>query len=103
MNNGIRSFAVAIVICCGLLLSALIWFEYLNDSQNYAKSAIVTEIDYENNLVSVTDYNGFVWQFFGCEDWAEGDICAMVMNNNGTSETIFDDVIVNTSYSGYVY
>ena len=45
------------------------------------------------------DNNGFVWQFYGVEDWEEGDICSVIMNHNGT-ETIFDDIIITTRYGG---
>lgn len=109
-RNGINSLAVAFVICCGLLLCVLIWFKYLHDNQpkeqeveTYAKSTVVVDVNYNTDVVTVEDFNGFTWQFDGCEDWAEGDICAMVMSDNNTPETIFDDIIINTNYCGYVY
>lgn len=69
----------------------------------YAKSTVVIDVDYDDDLVTVQDFFGNVWQFFGCEDWAEGDICALTMDNNGTSDTIYDDFITNTNYCGWVY
>ena len=68
-------------------------------TENYPLTTIVTEINPEIDVVSITDNNGFVWQFYGVEDWKEGDICSVIMNDNGT-ETIFDDIIVTTRYGG---
>lgn len=68
----------------------------------YPTSMIVTEIDYENDLVTIVDFTGNAFQFFGCEDWCENDICAVIMNDNGTPETIYDDIITQVRYCGYI-
>ncbi len=68
----------------------------------YPTSMIVTEIDYENDLVTIVDFNGNAFQFFGCEDWCENDICAVIMDDNGTPETIYDDIITQVRYCGYI-
>lgn len=68
----------------------------------YAKSTVVVEVNEDDDIVVVEDFNGFLWEFEGCEDWVVGDICSMVMHNNGTSETIFDDVILDVRYDGWV-
>ena len=68
-------------------------------TKNYPLTTIVTEITPEIDAVSVRDNNNFIWQFYGVEDWAEGDVCSMIMNDNGT-ESIFDDVIVTVRYGG---
>lgn len=67
----------------------------------YADTMVVTEVDYEGDVVTIADFNGFEWQFEGCEDWIEGDVCSVLMCDNGT-EVIFDDVILSTTYSGWV-
>ena len=108
MKREVNGFAVAIVLCFGLLLCALIVFKYLDTNkpephETYANCGCVTCVDYENDLVSVTDFGGFVWQFFGCEDWDEGDICAMVMDDNGTPDNIMDDIVMNTNYCGWSF
>lgn len=71
--------------------------------ESYTKSTIVIDINYDDDLVTVQDSFGDTWQFFGCEDWEKGDICALIMDNNGTSDTIYDDFITNTNYCGWVY
>lgn len=90
------------VVCaiCGLILTiSNVSNNKEKEHTQYPLTTIVTEVNYENNSVSVTDTNGFVWQFFGTEDWEEGDICSVIMDDNGT-ETILDDIIVTTRYGG---
>ena len=106
VNESVKPFAVAIVILFGLLLSAVIWFRYLNttaepEHEIYPTSAIVTEIT--DDLVTITDFEGRMWQFYDdCEDWMIGDICAVIMDNNSTNETVYDDIILQTRYCGWV-
>ena len=66
----------------------------------YALTTVVAEVDREYNTVYCVDFNGEKWAFYGCEDWAEGDIATMVMYNNGTS-IIYDDVILSAKYCGW--
>ena len=87
--------AVISMVVCGCIFD--------KPHESYAKSTIVIDVDYDDDLVTVQDFFSNVWQFFGCEDWAEGDICALTMDNNGTSDTIYDDFITNTNYCGWVY
>jgi len=67
----------------------------------YSKAMIVTELDTANDIVVCEDYNGNLWEFQGVEDWAEGDIVAAIMYDNGTV-SIYDDEIVMTRYNGNV-
>lgn len=67
----------------------------------YPLSTVVTEIDRSIDKVICTDYNGYEWSFYGCEDWQENDICTLLMDSRKT-EKIYDDVIVQTRYSGSV-
>ena len=66
----------------------------------YPMTTIVVDLDHENDVVTCKDFNGYLWQFEGCEDWQEGDICSMIMSDNGTPK-IFDDEIVSIKYDGY--
>lgn len=68
----------------------------------YSISTIVDEVDYSNDVVVVVDNNGEAWEFSGCEDWLVGDVCVLTMFDNNT-DLIFDDVILKTTYNGYVY
>lgn len=64
-------------------------------SHLYPLSTTVTEI--KNDTVTVEDSNGNLWSFNGVEDWEVGDGCALIMNDNSTSE-IIDDTIISTRY-----
>lgn len=64
-------------------------------SHLYPLTTTVTEI--KNNTVTVEDSNGNLWSFDGAEDWEVGDGCALIMDDNSTSE-IVDDVIISAKY-----
>ena len=106
MKKNVNSFAVAIVIVCGLLCSALIWFKYLDSvkpeaHEIYPTSAIVTDVS--NDKITITDFEGRTWIFYAdSEDWAVNDICAVIMDDNGTPETVYDDLVIQARYCGYV-
>lgn len=61
----------------------------------YPLTTTVTETD--NDTVTVEDSNGNIWSFDGAEDWEVGDGCALIMDDNSTSE-IVDDVIISAKY-----
>jgi len=65
------------------------------------RAAVVVDVDYDADLVTLEDACGLTWQFYGCEDWTEDDIAELLMWDHGTSETILDDVILRATYSGY--
>lgn len=67
----------------------------------YATCGVVTETDTVNDVVTIEDYNGNLFQFEGVEDYEEGDIVSCIMYNNNT-EDITDDVIISCRYSGRI-
>ena len=69
----------------------------------YPASGIVTGFDNGNDLVIYEDFEGNVWDFPGIEDWEEGDRVALIMDNNGTPDNIYDDLPVVWRYIGWVY
>ena len=70
-----------------------------NKTELYPITTVVYNLDRENDLVTVKDANGNLWQFEGCEDWEINDICSMLMDDCGTT-TIYDDEIVMVRYNG---
>ena len=87
-----------------LVVAVMLFAGFVFDKPHdiYPKSAIVTEVDYENDLVTITDFSGRMYAFYGCDDWYEGDICAAIMDDNGTPETVYDDIILEVRYCGWV-
>lgn len=50
--------------------------------------------------VTIETVTGFLYQFESdAGDWMAGDLCACIMNDNGTTE-IYDDTVVDANYSG---
>lgn len=69
------------------------------DSEHiYGMLGIVVDLDSSKDLVSVSNWNGDTWQFYGVEDWNVGDFADLVMWDNNTENTIYDDVILRATY-----
>lgn len=73
-----------------------------DEAHLYALSTVVTSTN--GNEVIVRDFSGNLWKFTDDDsnDWTVNDICSIIMNDNGTEENIFDDVIMSVRYSGYI-
>ena len=66
----------------------------------YPLTVVVIEIDHEGDIVTCVDGADNFWEFYGVEDWQTGDYVSLLMDDNGTPETIYDDVITMTLYAG---
>lgn len=105
VGNAIAIVAVLLVIF-GLFAAVLAWGQSydkaginLGQGWYYPLTTRVVEVDEEADLVTCEDFNGNLWEFEGCEDWQDGDICSLLMNSKGT-EKIYDDEIVLAQYNG---
>ena len=68
----------------------------------YSSYGIITNVDVNSDVYTIQDYCGNEWEIEGVEDWYEGDLCSMIMYNNGTRD-ITDDVVITVRYTGYAY
>lgn len=86
----------------GAILIDLFGFVKANAEQHYyyANTAVVTEIDYVNNLVTVEDSAGNTWKFTETEDWEFSDTCSMLMDSKATP-SISDDEIIQVTYCAF--
>ena len=66
----------------------------------YPETARIVELNYDEDIVIVETFTGFLFSFYGCEDWSIGDCCSMIMSDNGT-ETMLDDQVIVAEYSGW--
>lgn len=68
----------------------------------YPLSSIVKSI--HNDKITVETINGMLWTFIDdkSEDWYVNDICALLIDDNGTPDYIYDDIIVKARYSGFI-
>lgn len=67
----------------------------------YSTTAMVTYLDYDMDIVTVSTMTGIKYQFDNCDDWCVGDFCSMTMYDNNTAD-IHDDEVLDYRYSGYV-
>lgn len=67
----------------------------------YARTAKITEVDYDTDTVTLVDGAGRLWSFTGCEDYAVDDFVSLLMSDAGTPESVLDDVIVSARYAGF--
>lgn len=70
-------------------------------SETYPMAGIITDLDAKNDLVTVSTGTGLLYDFYGVEDYAVGDIIAMTMDNNGTADSVLDDKIIAARYAGW--
>lgn len=68
----------------------------------YSTITMVTYVDYDTDVVTIKTFSGIEYQFEGCEDWYEGDICTVTIWDNDTPDTVYDDEILQTRYSGWI-
>lgn len=66
----------------------------------YPKTTVCLAVNHQTDTVTVADCNGTEWQFAGCQDFEEGDLIALIMNDNDTPDNIWDDTVVTARYSG---
>ena len=95
------AFFAIIVLIAGFATFAV--NAHVNNAANklYPLNTVVQEINEETDTVTCADYNGNLWEFYGVEDWQEGDFATMIMDTCGTTN-IFDDEIVKVEYNGNV-
>ena len=89
---------IELLIVCAVLTIASTGIE---PNSTYPATMYVTEISGELDIVTLEDFSGNLWEFYGVEDWAIGDICSCIMDDNGT-KAIEDDEIIDIKYSGNI-
>ena len=106
-DSNVRSFAAAIDILFVLLMIAMIsfcWMDYNKAAEPehsiYPLTAQIVELDHNADVVVCVDGIGNYWEFYGVEDWQVGDFASLLMDDNGTTETIYDDVITMICHAG---
>ena len=69
----------------------------------YPMAMQVVAFERETDTVVCCDATGLEWAFYGIEDWEVGDLVIAMMDDNGTRETLVDDIITDVTYSGYTF
>lgn len=76
-------------------------FTTLTLINTYPRAMEIVEIDKANDIAVCVDAVGMEWEFTGPEDLEIGDLVICTMYDKGTKDTIFDDEIVDVTWSGY--
>ena len=90
--------SVKIVVCALVVLGVLFGICACAWADVYPCSFLVEELDYDVDAVTFSDMLGEQWLWQGCEDWQVNDLAAAIMDDNGTPQTVYDDVIVKVYY-----
>lgn len=72
----------------------------VRESSVYPKAMVVVAIDRETDIVTLSTCSGLLYEFYGVLDYDEGDIVALIMDDNGT-ENVTDDIIISNQYAGW--
>lgn len=70
-------------------------------THQYALPVYVAEIDRAEDVVTYETHSGHRFEWQGVEDQETGEIYSLMMDDNGTPETIEDDRIISARYSGW--
>lgn len=89
-----KRIMMVLIVLLSLMVSA--------HGEYYPRTGFVTELDHDRDCVIATDWAGLDWEFFGIEDWMQDDIVSMMMDDNGTPDNIYDDIIVKAYYGGSI-
>lgn len=84
-----------------LILFTLVFITSVASAELYPNVGWVCKLDHEHDIFILEDFGGNLYVYEGIEDWFLDDIAAMLMDDNGT-ESIYDDVIVELRYAGYM-
>ena len=68
----------------------------------YPKAMVVVAVDREKDIVTLSTCSELIYEFYGVQDYDEGDIVALIMDDNGTPDDVKDDIILAHQYSGWV-
>lgn len=65
-------------------------------SHLYPAAGTVRATYKKSSVVSVKLKNGVIFEFYAedVKDWHKGDLCAMIIDNNGT-KAIYDDMVID--------
>lgn len=96
----LKGFLIISIVVIAVVLFLLLITGTVKDTIKvmYPETAIVVGLDYDSDIVTVRNYNGHLWEFNGCEDYAIDDVVGMIMFDNGTRE-ISDDQIIDVRYT----
>lgn len=88
----LKNIAVSIAIAVSVSVTAM--------AELYPATMEVTDINPQTEEVTVEDFNGNMFSFYGAEDLFVGDSVSVIFDDMGTS-CIYDDEIKIVNYAGW--
>ncbi|MCC2124815.1 hypothetical protein [Hominiventricola filiformis] len=70
-------------------------------AHTYPTAGVIIDLDEKSDLVTFSTGSGLLYSFYGINDYAEGDIVAAIMDDNGTTDSVLDDKIASVRYAGW--
>lgn len=70
-------------------------------TRQYTLTVYVAEIDRAEDIVTYETHSGHRFEWQGVEDQETGEVYSLMMDDDGTPETIEDDSIISARYSGW--
>ena len=68
--------------------------------KEYPAAMVVVSINKENDSMKLVDYHGDLWEVSGAKGWQVDDLAAVILSDNGTTDTFLDDEIVSVRWNG---
>lgn len=97
MNYIKNKFLNIIIICLVMIIIIMFIIAVTNI---HSRVAMVTEIN--DGTITTTCGNGNTFTFYSdAEDWSCGDLCSLIVFDNGT-EAVNDDIVLSVRYGGSV-
>lgn len=102
IKKSLLAIATLATIAAGSLRVAAYTGEIPNrQPQIYPDTFVIDEVNEAQDLVIGRTFSGLRYAFYGTEDWMVGDIAAVIMSDNGTEDTVLDDIVITARYVGY--
>lgn len=89
-----KKFITAVLLTAMLLTANASAEKTYRLSKLTPRCGVITEVNRETDVVTVTEFSGRERTFKHCEDWIEGDVCAYIL---------FGGKIIKVTYCGYLW
>ena len=107
----IKGLAIITAWAVGIVVSAIVGCAFLAPQEQvsaeiipseYVLRAEIVEIDPLEDCVVCEDTNGEAWEFYGADDFQQGEFVLLLMTDEAT-ETIYDDEVLDVRLDPFAY
>lgn len=107
----IKGLAIITAWVVGVVVNAVVGCAFLTPQEQVAAETIpseyilraeVIEVNPLEDTVVCEDINGKAWEFYGADDFQQGEFVLLLMNDEAT-ETIYDDEVLDVRIDPFAY